>query len=271
MTTTSLQNTIASVNSTHLRTHPDVAREAAPENATGANTAATMIIALRITNSAHTKNDAIRYPSPRIRVSAGVLAPAIAPTGAIRRPSVARLPNPVVATMPSDRASVTVNSALTTPIDAAAPSTPAPTPTAARPNAPGARVRTALISSRVKIATITTPASVAVIPSVEWNQPPDRFTVVVFAMTVHIQPVTFVAASPNDVATSLNADPASWPPTDPATFPTSHNGFNGLHIPTARSQIEPPTFWKNATIVSAPPISTAAPAATSTPVRPREA
>src|SRR5919197_1908578 len=60
MTTTSLEKTIARVNSTHRRTHPDVARAAAPENATGANTAATMIIALRMTNIAHTKNDAIR-------------------------------------------------------------------------------------------------------------------------------------------------------------------------------------------------------------------
>ena len=62
-------------------------------------------------------------------------------------------------------------------------------------------------------------------PRVEWNQPPDRSTAVVCAMTVHIHPVTFAAALLNALATSPNTDPATCEPTDPNTSPASQSGF----------------------------------------------
>ena len=67
---TSLEKIIARVNSIHRRTHPRVASAVAPPNATGANTAAMMITALRTMNTAHTNTDASRKNTDNITTNA---------------------------------------------------------------------------------------------------------------------------------------------------------------------------------------------------------
>ena len=134
---------------------------------------------------------------------------------------------------------------------------------------------------------ITTPASVAVMPRVEWNQPPDRSTAVVCAMTVHIHPVTFAAARAERFRDLAEHRPGHMRADRPQHLtgiaeripvithnPTPAGPFAAfvMRVVIAEpAQMEWPAFWKNVTIASAPPINTAAAAATTTPIFARDA
>ena len=92
----SLEAIIAAVNSTHLRTQPRVTSAVAPENASGVNTAATMISNLRIISAAQITITASRITNARLSSTAGFCAAAPSCCSTISFPPSAAMFEPVV-------------------------------------------------------------------------------------------------------------------------------------------------------------------------------